>query len=184
MLFKETTLKGAYTIDIEPVKDDRGYFARLFCVDQFHKAGLEFGIAQCNISYNKKMGTVRGMHYQVAPHEEIKVVRCTEGAIFDAIVDLRESSPTSGKWYGEVLDAGANRALYVPRGFAHGYLSLTPDATVHYMVSEPYHPESERTLRWDDPFVGIQWPKMQRYVVSWKDRNAGYLNGAGSTKGA
>ena len=175
MIFAETSLKGSYVIFMEPHEDGRGFFARTFCGEEFAKQGLDAGIAQCNMSYNAKAGTIRGMHYQVAPHEETKVVICTQGSVFDAIVDLRSGSPTAGKWFGLSMRALDHRVLYVPRGFAHGYLALTDDATVFYMVSVPYNHEYERTLLWNDPAVGIKWPKMSEYVVSEKDKNADNL---------
>jgi dTDP-4-dehydrorhamnose 3,5-epimerase len=177
MKFMETYLKGAYVIELEPVIDERGFFARNFCFDEFHKRGLDFSIAQCNISYNKKSGTIRGMHRQVAPHQEIKLVRCTRGVVYDVIIDLRPESPTFEKWFGIWLGAGSgkcsNRMVYVPKGFAHGYLSITDESMIQYMVSESYHPECERAVRWDDPAIGIRWPNLKKYIVSEKDSSAG-----------
>ena len=170
MKFIETKLKGAYIIEPEPMEDERGFFARSFCQKEFKEHGLNFDVAQCNVSYNKKKGTIRGMHYQVAPYEEIKLVQCTAGAIFDVIIDLRPESPTFKQWFGYLLVAGTYRMLYVPKGFAHGYLSLKNNTAVFYQISEFYHPECERTIRWDDPTFGIKWPIMSEYIVSEKDR--------------
>jgi dTDP-4-dehydrorhamnose 3,5-epimerase len=170
MIFKETKLKGAYVIEIEPLEDERGFFARSLCQKEFEQHGLNFRIAQCNISYNKKKGTLRGMHYQVAPHEEAKLVRCTMGAIYDVMIDLRPGSPTFKQWVGEELTAKNCKMLYVPEGFAHGYLSLEDNTMVFYQVSEFYHPECERVLRWDDPDIKIEWPKTNDLIISQKDQ--------------
>ncbi len=172
MKFTETILKGAYVITLDPFVDERGFFARSFCRDEFKKHELDFNIAQCNVSYNKKAGTLRGMHYQVSPHEESKLVRCTYGIVWDAMIDLRPESPTFKQWFGAFLNAKSNMMVYVPKGFAHGYLSLTDGAALLYMVSEPYHPECERTVRWDDPAIGIKWPWREEFIISEKDRNA------------
>jgi dTDP-4-dehydrorhamnose 3,5-epimerase len=158
MIFTETPLAGAYTIRLEPREDDRGFFARAFCQNELAAHGLETGIAQANLSYNFKRGTLRGMHYQVPPHAEVKMVRCIAGAIYDVIVDLRPDSPTHLKWHGVELSAANRTLLYVPKGFGHGYQSLTDDSEVLYMVTEFYAPGAERGLRWDDPAIGIRWP--------------------------
>ncbi len=175
MIFTETKLKGAYVIELEPIGDKRGYFARTFCQREFESHGLQFAVAQSNTSYNIKLGTLRGMHYQVAPHEEAKLVRCTWGAIYDVIIDLRSESPTHKQWIGIKLTQMNNRMVYVPKRFAHGYLSLVDGTTVSYLVSESYHKESERTLKWDDPSIGIDWHKyitIDNCVISEKDKNA------------
>jgi dTDP-4-dehydrorhamnose 3,5-epimerase len=171
MIFTETKLKGVYVIKTEPVEDDRGFFARIFCQELFQKQGLNSQAVQCNLSYNKKAGTIRGMHYQIAPHQETKLVRCTQGVVYDVCVDLRPESPTFLQWFGIKLTARSRRAVYVPHGCAHGYLSLTDHAMVYYQVSESYDPAFERTLRWNDPAVGIEWPAMDEYIISEKDRN-------------
>ncbi len=170
MIFTETKLKGAYIIELEPIEDERGFFARSFCQREFKKHGLEFHVIQCNMSYNKKKGTIRGMHHQLAPYGEIKLVQCIRGAIFDVVIDLRPESPTYKQWVAVGLTAKNCVMLYVPRGFAHGYLSLKNNSTVFYQVSEFYHPECERTIRWDDPEFGIRWPEMNKYIVSQKDQ--------------
>ena len=169
MKFLPTELAGAYIIDIEPMADERGFFARTWCRLEFEKHGLNPGLAQCSISFNKKRGTLRGMHYQAKPHEESKVVRCTRGAIYDVIVDLRPESSTFKKWTAVELSAENRRMLYIPPGFAHGFQSLADDTEVFYQISEFYHPESARGLRWDDPAFGIQWPPAERTITD-KDR--------------
>jgi len=162
-------LAGACIIDIEPVPDERGFFARSWCREEFARHGLNPDLAQCSISFNKKHGTLRGMHYQAKPHEETKVVRCTRGAIYDVIVDLRPESSTFRKWIAVELSADNRRMLYIPAGLAHGFQSLTDDTEVFYQISTPYHPESACGVRWDDPAFGIEWPVMER-VISDKDR--------------
>ena len=170
MKFTETKLKGAFVIELEPIEDERGYFARSFCKGEFAKYGLDFNIVQCNISFNKRKGTLRGLHYQVSPYEEIKLVRCTAGAIYDVIIDLRPESDTYKQWFSQMLTAENLKMLYVPKGFAHGYLALKDDAIVVYQVSEYYSPKHEKTIRWDDAEFGIVWPKMNKYIVSEKDQ--------------
>ena len=169
MKFSPTALADACIIDIEPVPDERGFFARSWCREEFAKHGLNPDLAQCSLSFNKKRGTLRGMHYQAKPHEETKVVRCTRGAIYDVIVDLRPESSTLRKWIAVELSADNRRMLYIPAGFAHGFQSLTDDTEVFYQISAPYHPESARGIRWDDPAFGIEWPAT-KLVISDKDR--------------
>jgi dTDP-4-dehydrorhamnose 3,5-epimerase len=164
-----TALAGAYIIDIEPVTDERGFFARSWCRHEFEKYGLNSNLAQCGISFNKKCGALRGMHYQAKPHEESKVVRCTRGAIYDVIVDLQPESSTFKQWTAVELNAENRRMLYIPPGFAHGFQSLVDDTEVFYQISEFYHPGSARGVRWDDPAFGIQWPPAER-IISDKDR--------------
>ncbi len=158
MIFSQLPLIGAFLINIEPLEDGRGYFARTFCKDEFKKHGIDFSCVQCNISCNKKKGTLRGMHYQAAPREEAKIVSCIRGAIFDVIVDIRPKSDTYKKWYGAELSAENHAMLYVPKGFAHGFQTLADDSEVYYMMSEFYHPECASGIRWDDEKVGIKWP--------------------------
>jgi dTDP-4-dehydrorhamnose 3,5-epimerase len=158
MIFKETKLKGAYIIEIELMEDERGFFARSFCVKEFKEYGLNPNIAQCNISYNEKKGTLRGMHYQVAPHEEVKLVRCTMGAIYDVIIDLRPDSSTFKQWIAVGLSKENHQMLYVPEGFAHGFQTLEDRTEVLYQISEFHHPEWARGVRWNDPTFGIFWP--------------------------
>jgi len=157
MLITETSLQGAFLIDIEQHQDTRGFFARTFCQKEFSDGGLKPTIAQCNVAFNYKKGTLRGMHYQVAPATEVKLVRCTHGAIYDVIIDLRPESPTYKLYFSVELTAENHRALYVPEMFAHGYQSLTDDAEVVYQMSEFYAPDYQRGLRYDDPAFGIEW---------------------------
>ena len=168
MIFHETRLKGAFIIEPERLEDDRGFFARTFCIEEFRKHGIEFRVVQCNISFNKKKGTLRGMHYQIAPYEEAKLVRCTRGAIYDVIIDLRPESPTFKQWIAVELTAENRRMLYVPKGFAHGFQTLEDNTEVFYQMSEFYHPEYARGVRWDDPAFGIEWP-IKEIIVSAKD---------------
>jgi dTDP-4-dehydrorhamnose 3,5-epimerase len=158
MLFRETELRGAFLIDIEKLEDERGFFAEAWSQRQAEANGLTTTVVQTNISFNRKRGTLRGMHYQVAPDEEAKLVRCTRGAIYDVIIDLRPTSPSYKKWIAVELTADNYRMLYVPERFAHGYQTLEDDTEVVYQVSQFYAPESARGLRYDDPAFGIRWP--------------------------
>ncbi|MGH8915959.1 MAG: dTDP-4-dehydrorhamnose 3,5-epimerase [Acidimicrobiia bacterium] len=169
MIFTETPLPGAFVIDLEMRQDERGFFARAWGEDEFREHGLETRVAQCNMSYNYEAGTLRGLHYQLPPHCEVKLVRCTRGAIWDVIVDLREGSPTYKAWFGLELTADNRRMLYVPEQFAHGYLTLTPGTEIFYQVSEFYSPGHEAGIRWDDPAIRITWPEMEVRVISDKD---------------
>ena len=171
MIFKKTGLEGAFIIEPERIEDTRGFFARAWCKNEFDTHGLNSRLVQCNIAFNKTQGTLRGMHYQATPHEEIKLVRCTKGVIYDAIVDLRPGSPTYLKWIGVELTEQNHKMLYVPEGFAHGYQTLTDNTEVFYHVSQFYSPESERGVRWDDPAFGIKWPETNNVVISEKDKN-------------
>lgn len=168
MIFTETKIKGAYLIDLDKHEDERGFFARSWCGDEFEKQGLNARLVQCNISFNQKRGTLRGMHYQVAPYEEAKLVRCTMGALYDVIIDLRSDSPTYKEWFSVELTAQNYRALYVPEGFAHGFQTLVDETEVFYQMSEYYHPECARGVRWDDPTFEISWPIFSP-IVSDKD---------------
>ncbi len=169
MRFVETKLAGAYVIEPEPRSDVRGFFARIFCVDEFARHGLSTSIVQANVSYNHLRGTLRGLHFQAEPAAETKLVRCTSGAIYDVIVDLRPESPTYLQHVGVELTAADGRALYVPRRFAHGYQCLTDGAEVLYMVDAFYAPGLEQGLRWDDPALGISWP-LPATALSEKDQ--------------
>lgn len=162
MIFNETPLKGAYTIELEKRGDERGFFARFFCVNEYDKMGLDRNVVQINNSLSAQKGTLRGMHYQLAPKAETKVVRCIRGALWDCILDLREGSPTFGQWYAEELTAENRRMMYVPKGFAHGFMTLADDSEVLYLVTEFYSPELERGVRWDDPEFAIKWPGVPR----------------------
>jgi dTDP-4-dehydrorhamnose 3,5-epimerase len=178
MLFKETNLKGAFIIELEPILDERGFFARSFCQKEFRLHGINMNIVQCNISYSKKKGTLRGIHYQTAPYEEGKLVSCIKGAIYDVIIDIRPDSPTYCQWIAVELTAHCSqltastsqltacclpltasyRMLYIPKGFAHGFLTLEDDTEVFYQMSEFYAPGYGRGIRWNDPAFGIAWP--------------------------
>ncbi len=171
MIFSETKLKGAFLIDVERREDERGFFARSWCQREFQEYGLNPSVVQCNVSFNKKKGTLRGMHYQLPPFSETKLVRCMRGAIFDVALDIRHESPTYGQWTAAELTAENRRMLYIPEGFAHGYQTLMDNTEVFYQVSEFYHPESERGVRWDDPSFGILWPDEPNRVISAKDRS-------------
>jgi dTDP-4-dehydrorhamnose 3,5-epimerase len=170
MIFTETKLKGAYIIDIKPHKDDRGFFARAWCQNEFAEHGLHPHVAQANLSFNHKKGTLRGMHYQLAPYAESKLVRCTRGAIYDVMIDLRPDSPTYKQWVAVELTAENHRMLYVPEGFGHGFQTLTDNCEITYQVSQFYTPGAERGTRHDDAAFGIQWP-LEVSVISQKDRN-------------
>ena len=170
IIFTETKLAGAYLIEPELLRDERGFFSRMWCQREFALRGLRAGFVQGNLSYSARAGTLRGMHYQVAPDAEIKLVRCTRGSIYDVIVDLRPASPTYTEWSAAELSAANHLVLYVPEGFAHGYLTLENDTEVSYEVSQFYRPGSERGLRYDDPAFGIAWP-IGVEVVSEKDRS-------------
>lgn len=158
MKFVATELAGAYLIELERLEDERGFFARTFCRDEFAAHGLRSSFVQCNVSFNARKGTVRGMHFQEKPHEEAKLVRCTRGAIYDVIVDIRKGSPTYKLWTAVELTADNGRMLYVPEGLAHGFQTLEDNSEVFYQMSEMHHPESARGLRWNDPAFAIRWP--------------------------
>ncbi len=170
MIFKETKLKGAFVIEIEKREDERGFFARIWCQQEFAEHGLNFSLAQANIGFSRKKGTLRGLHYQVAPHQEAKLVRCTAGAIYDVMIDLRPASLTYQQWFGIELTADNHRMLYVPEGFAHGYQTLADDTEVFYPVSQFYAPGAERGVRYNDPTFEIEWP-LEVQVISEKDKN-------------
>jgi dTDP-4-dehydrorhamnose 3,5-epimerase len=170
MNFTPTELEGAYLVDLEPREDERGFFARAWCANEFAEHGLSTEVAQCNVAFNHRKSTLRGMHYQMQPHAETKLVRCTRGAIYDVIVDLRPDSPTWKRWLGVELTAENRRALYVPEGFAHGYQTLVDETETFYQVSAFYAPDAERGVRWDDPAFGIEWPDPDRPLMSEKDR--------------
>jgi len=169
MIFTETTLKGAFVIDPEPTSDERGMFARVWCEKEFEMHGLSLRWVQSSISVNRRKGTLRGMHYQAAPNQEVKLVRCTAGAIYDVIVDLRPTSPTYGQHVSLILTADNHRSLYIPKQFAHGFLTLHDNSEVSYHMSEFYAPTSARGIRWDDPLLRIEWPEPV-VIVSEKDQ--------------
>ena len=171
MIFKETKLKGAFIIEPERIEDERGFFARTFCRKEFEANGLNPNLVQCSVSFNKKKGTLRGMHYQTAPHEETKLVRCTRGAIYDVMLDLRRDSPTFKQWVSAELTGENQRMLYIPEGVAHGFQTLQDETEVMYQMSEFYNSEMARGVRWNDPSFAVQWPR-EPLVISSKD--AGY----------
>jgi dTDP-4-dehydrorhamnose 3,5-epimerase len=169
MKFSELSLPGVFAIDVEPFEDERGEFARTFCMDEFVQHGLEARVAQCSTSTNRRRGTLRGMHLQLPPHEETKLVRCVRGAVFDVVVDLRRESTAFGEWLSVELRADERTELYVPRGCAHGFLTLDDHTQIDYAISTPYAPEASIGFRWDDPSVAIGWPFAPE-VLSERDR--------------
>lgn len=172
MIFTETTLKGAFIIDVKRLEDERGFFGRMWCKKEFREMGLNANIMQANVSYNRYRATVRGMHYQLSPYAETKLVRCTSGTIYDVIMDLRPESDTYRQWIGVELSADSFRMLYVPEGFAHGFMTLEDHSSVHYMVTQYYTPGAEEGIRYDDPAFGIQWPLIPA-VISLRDLQHG-----------
>ena len=158
MIFRETLLHGLFIVEPEKIEDQRGFFACSWTAEAFALRGLNPKLVQCNVAANKARGTVRGMHFQIKPHEETKLVRCTRGAVYDVAIDLRNDSPTRYRWVSAELTSDNHRMLYVPEGFAHGYQTLTDNAEVFYQISEYYHPESAGGVRWDDPAFAIDWP--------------------------
>jgi dTDP-4-dehydrorhamnose 3,5-epimerase len=175
MNFIETPLEGAFIVDLALHQDDRGFFARSYCSEEFAAKGLGPPLLQCSVSYNTLKGTLRGMHYQGAPYEEHKLVRCTGGAIFDVIVDIRRDSPSYRRWFGTHLNSENRRALFIPPGFAHGFVTLSDHAEVYYMISVPHAPEFGRGFRWNDPAFAIEWPVAPR-VISARDAAFGLLD--------
>ena len=171
MKLTPTPLTGAFVIEMEPIADERGFFARSFSRATFAEHGLNPDIDQCSVSFNRARGTLRGMHFQVAPAAEDKLVRCTAGAIFDAIIDIRRGSRTYGKWFGLELTAANRQQLYIPKGFAHGFLTLTDAAEVYYQISTPYVASAARGVRWNDPAIAIAWPFAPSVISA---RDAGY----------
>jgi dTDP-4-dehydrorhamnose 3,5-epimerase len=170
MLFTETKLQGAYLINLKRLEDERGFFARTFCRQEFKEYGLNIEIAQANISYNKKKGTLRGMHMQLAPFEESKLIKCNQGAIYDVIVDLRKKSKTFLQWIGAELTSENHQMIYVPEGFAHGFITLEDNTEVSYQMSQFYAPGYEKGYRWNDPVFDIEWP-MEPVIMAEKDKN-------------
>jgi dTDP-4-dehydrorhamnose 3,5-epimerase len=175
MIFRETSLPGAFVIDVEKQDDVRGFFARTWCRREFEAHGLDTRIVQCSVSFNARRGTLRGLHYQVPPYEEVKLVRCTKGVIYDVIVDVRPGSRTFLETLGVELTADNGRMLYVPKGFAHGFQTLVDETEIFYQISEYYTPEAQRGLRWDDPALGIEWPETPERVISDRDAAWPYL---------
>jgi dTDP-4-dehydrorhamnose 3,5-epimerase len=171
MRFGETPLEGVWTIGLEKLGDERGWFARTFDIEEFESRGMNPSVVQCNASFNAGRGTLRGMHYQAEPHGESKLVRCSRGRIFDVAVDLRRDSPTFLRWHGVELSADGGDALYIPAGLAHGFQTLTDNCEVLYQMGHRYVPEAARGVRWDDPAFGIEWPPVTGdRTISEKDR--------------
>jgi dTDP-4-dehydrorhamnose 3,5-epimerase len=170
MEFTEIALKGAYVVRLKKLEDDRGYFARAWCCEEFERQGLNPNMLQLNVGFSHSRGTLRGMHYQLAPHAEVKFIRCTRGSIYDVIVDLRKESPTFGHWHGQELTAENGLMLYAPEGFAHGYQTLQDDTEMYYFTTARYAPTAARGVRYDDPHLGINWP-LPVSLISEADRN-------------
>jgi len=169
MTFHETRIPGVFEIRIEPRQDERGFFARTWCREEFKSHALNPQLAQCSISFNQRKGTLRGLHYQIAPYQEVKLVRCTQGSIYDVAVDLRMDSPTFKHWTAATLSAANRNMFYIPEGCAHGFLTLEDETEVFYQMSQVYNAESARGARWDDPAFGIAWPASVQ-VISERDR--------------
>jgi dTDP-4-dehydrorhamnose 3,5-epimerase len=173
MRFQDTNVEGVLLIAPDHFEDERGYFQRTWALDEFTDRGLEPRMVQRNVSYNRASGTLRGMHFQREPYSEVKLISCSIGAIYDVAIDIRPDSPTFGQWFGAELRQDNGQMLYVPRGCAHGYLSLVPDSTVEYLISEFYHPEAAGGIRWNDPYFNVNWPTEPSVVnardATWPD---------------
>jgi dTDP-4-dehydrorhamnose 3,5-epimerase len=170
LIFTETKLAGAFLIELERRTDRRGFFARTFCQKEFEAYGLNTQVVQCNVSFNRRKGTLRGMHYQAAPFAEAKLVRCTWGSIYDVTIDLRPASPTFKQYFAVELSAENRRMLYIPEAFAHGFQTLQDDTEVFYQMAQPYSAEHARGVRWNDPAFGIEWPEGERIIID-RDQN-------------
>ncbi len=170
MIFHETKLPGVFEIRLELKPDERGFFARSWCRNEFEDNGLNSGLAQCSISFNLRKGTLRGLHYQAAPHQEAKLVRCTKGSLYDVVVDLRPDSRTFKQWIGIALTSADRNMVYIPEGCAHGFLTLEDETEVFYQISEFYNPEAARGVRWNDPAFGVVWPGKVE-VISERDQS-------------
>jgi dTDP-4-dehydrorhamnose 3,5-epimerase len=170
MQFRSLDISGLWLVELEKLEDERGFFSRLFCSDTFREHGLCADYPQWSVSFNRKRGTLRGLHFQAAPHQEAKLVSCMRGAVFDVAVDVRPTSPSRGKWVAVELSADKGAAFYIPEGFAHGFQTLTDDAEVLYHISQRHHPEAGRGVRWDDPDLAIAWPSAPERVISSRDR--------------
>ncbi len=170
MLFKSTTIKGAWIIDLEKIGDERGFFARAWCSEEFRKQGITSNLNQANISYSSKRGTLRGMHYQIPPHSEMKAIRCIRGAFFDVVIDLRKDSETYKTWFGYELNEENKKMIVIPEGCAHGFLTLKENSEALYFVSAYFNQNSERGLRWNDPSINVKWP-FEPIEISAKDKS-------------
>lgn len=177
MKFVPTKVEGVWIVEMERHHDERGWFARACCMEEFSAQGLDAGFVQCSSSFNLRRGTLRGMHYQSAPHEEAKLVRCIRGAIYDVALDLRAGSPTFRQWVAVELTADNGRALYIPKGCAHGFQTLADNTEVFYQISTPFHPGCARGVRWNDPAFGIEWPAEPSLIQSERDRNYPLVTG-------
>lgn len=182
MIFTETPLPGAFVIEPERLEDTRGFFARTWCQREWEAHGLDPRLVQCSISFNKKKGTLRGMHYQAEPYGEVKLVRCTSGAIYDVIIDLRPQSPTFTQHYAVVLSADNRKMLYVPHNFAHGFQTLDDNTEVFYQMSELYTPEAARGVRWNDPAFRITWPDAQRIIIERDQQYPDFMPASHNTR--
>jgi dTDP-4-dehydrorhamnose 3,5-epimerase len=170
MIFRETDIEGVFIIDLEKIEDERGYFARAWCWDEFFEAGIETTFVQCNVSYNRFRGTLRGLHFQLPPSAEGKLIRCTRGSLFDVAVDLRAGSPTRGKWTSVELSAANGRMIYIPEGLAHGFETLEDNTEIFYQMTARYDAKAARGVRWDDPMLAIRWPIPRPAVLSPRDK--------------
>jgi len=170
LIFIETKIDGVFVIEPELLTDERGFFSRSFCVEEFQRHGLETDIVQCNISYNKRKGTLRGMHVQVPPFEEAKIVSCSRGSIYDVVIDLRKESSTYCQWVATDLSDKNFKMIYIPKGCAHGFQTLEDDTMVYYQMMEFFHPECAQGIRWDDPQLSIKWLNAQQRIISDKDQ--------------
>ena len=170
MIFTATPVDGVYVVELKKLEDERGFFARSWCREEFRQHGLDANLSQCNVSFNRKKGTLRGMHFQASPHEEAKMMRCTRGRIFDVGVDLRKSSPTFLKWFGIELTPDNGLMLFLPKGCAHGFLTREDNSEIFYQMSDPFVPDAARGVRWNDPLFGIQWPA-EELNMSPRDRD-------------
>jgi dTDP-4-dehydrorhamnose 3,5-epimerase len=170
MQFRPLEISGLWLVELERLEDERGFFSRLFSSDAFQERGLCANYPEWSVSFNRRRGTLRGLHFQAPPHEETKLVLCMRGAIFDVVVDLRPGSASHGRWVGVELSADTKSTLYIPPGFAHGFKTLTDDTEVLYHISERYRPEAARGIRWNDPDVAINWPNTGQRVISGRDR--------------
>lgn len=169
--FVETKIEGTFIIEPPMHEDERGFFSRMFCKEQFEEFGLETDFTQSNLSVSRNAGTIRGLHYQIAPYAEAKLIRCTRGALYDVVIDMRLNSPTYLQWMSMVLRSETYKMLYIPPGVAHGFQTLENDTEISYMVTKPYAPESERGIRWNDPAFSIEWPITDAPILSEKDQN-------------
>ncbi len=183
MIFRETEIAGVFVIEPERQEDSRGFFARIWCREEFARHGIGKPLDQCSVSFNRERGTLRGLHYQADSHPESKLVRCTQGRVFDVAADIRPGSPTWGRWIGVELSAANHKTVYVPEGCAHGFQTLEADCEVFYQMSGPFRPEAARGVRWDDPTLGVAWP-LGEPVMSERDRTLSLLGDKPSLSGA